>query len=171
MAAKYDCWALMADNGSVHNFLFASLAGKALSQDSQGFEAGISVHDGLAMDVVMRVKSERSAKQLHGNLNRLIHIAGPEKGSDFTGLLRKLRITSDKDSVSMTLRMSNVEVAQTLHPNGKDGSDRPLVAQTPGRIGEADRRIEPLIPPPPPKPLVIRIEGLDEGAREIPYKP
>jgi hypothetical protein len=170
MAAKYDCWALMNDSGSMHNFLFAALAGKAISPDSQGFEAGISVTGGFSMDVLMKVGSEHAAKVLHGNVNRVIHLAAADKGSDFQGLLQKLKIASDKSGVALTLRMSNLEVAKSLHLSNEPKDEKPLLAENPPHLQQADRKVTPPPPPPPPK-LVIRIEGLDDGPREVPYKP
>ncbi|MBV8819430.1 MAG: hypothetical protein JO022_13815 [Acidobacteriaceae bacterium] len=169
MAARYDCWALAGENGSIHNFLLSALVGKALSPESQGFEAGISVRDGLLVDVIMKVPSERAAKLLQNNLARLIRIAGTPMGAknnDFVNLIPKFRVRSDKESVSLSLRMSDSEIAAALHAN----SDR-FVAQTAAVPGEAERRTATLPRSAPPAKSVIRIEGLDEGPRELPFKP
>ncbi len=151
LAARYDCWALMSDTGAMHNFLFTSLAGKTLSPESQGFQAGISVRNGLAIDVVMAVRNERAARVLQGNLNRLIRNAETDKGGspEFASLIRKLRITADRSSVLLTLRMTALEASQSFASKPRSQ----VLAKTDA-----------------PK-LVIRIEGLDEGSRELPFKP
>ncbi len=151
LAARYDCWALMSDTRAMHNFLFASLAGKTVSPDSQGFQAGISVRSGLAIDVVLSVRNELAAKALQANLSRLVHTAEIDRGGspDFASLIRKLRITSDRSNVFLSLRMTALEASQNFAPKQRT----PVLAKA-----DAPR-------------LVIRIEGLDEGTRELPFKP
>ena len=144
LATRYDCWALMKDNGAMHNFLFASLAGRTLTPDSQGFEAGISVRDGLAMDIVLSVRGERAAHSLHANLVRLVSLAGRQQSDNpgFSSLLGGLKISSDRSNVFLSLRMTNAEVQRSLS-----------------------------LPSRAPAKQTIRIEGLDEGTREVPFKP
>jgi len=101
MASRYDCWALMDDNGSIHNFLFAGLAGKTLSPESEGFEAGISVRNGLLIDVLMKVRNEKAARTLHGNLNRMLHMAAAGKNTEFSALLEKFQIGSNPSGVTL----------------------------------------------------------------------
>lgn len=150
LSKHYDCWALMRDSGTIHNFLLSSLIGNTLSPDSQGFEAGISVRDGLAMDITLRVRSERSARLLQSNLNRMIRLASFQTAnpSGFTAFLDKMRIATDGSNVLLSLRLSGVEASRNLNPVRE--VKPPLQAQ---------------------RNLTIKIDGLDEGPREVPFKP
>lgn len=147
LATRYDCWALMSEPGAMKNFLFASLAGKALSPDSVGFEAGISVKEGLSIDVVMSSSNDRAARTVCAKLNHLLK--GVDGGSpEYAAIFRKLRIVSDHSNVYITLRMNEQETAASLKVTP------PPVVEGAGAEGK-----------------VIRIEGLDEGVREVAVKP
>jgi hypothetical protein len=149
LATHYDCWAIMSEPGAMKDFLFASLAGKTLSSESQGFEAGISVKDGLAIDVVLTSRSERGARTLCAKLNHMLKSSTKDGASpEYGALFQKLQITSDHTSVFITLRMNRQETAASLKI--------PQVAPTPTHAA-ANK--------------VIRIEGLDEGVREVVLKP
>ena len=168
LAARYDCWALAGENGSIRNFLLSSLMGKTLSSESQGFEAGVSVRNGLLIDVRMKVQTPRAAKVLQNNLARLIRIAGTQTGSnknDFMNLVPKFRVSSDQESVSLSLSMPDSEVAVCLR-----GASEHLLAQTPAAGGEAERQTQASPAATPPEKLVIRIEGMDDGPREVRFK-
>lgn len=158
LAAKYDCWALMNEPGAMPNFLFASLASKTLSGDSDGFHAGMSAKNGLTIDLEMSQRTERSAKILMADLVRMVRIAAenPNGSSEAKALLQKLRITTERTSVFMTLRMNVEEAVASLH------------ART-GPVVAAANPAEPLAPAEPPKKMVIRIEGLDDGPRVLPF--
>ncbi len=156
LACKYDCWAVMRGNGAMHNFLLSSLAGKTLSPDSQGFEAGITVRDGLALDVTLNVRTDRAARLLQGDLKRLVHTAALEKAGvgGFAALLDQLQITNAGPNVLLSLRVSGGDAARALNP-----------VQIP-----TNRTTDAVQITPPPN-LTIKIEGLDDGPREIPFKP
>lgn len=156
LARQYDCWAVMRGNGAMHNFLLSSLAGKTLSPDSQGFEAGITVRDGLALDVTLKVSTDRAARVLIGELKRLVHTAALEKAGTggFTALLDKLHITNEGPNVFLSLRVSGGEAARALNP-----------------VQILAKRTMDEVQITPQRNLTIKIEGLDDGPREIPFKP
>ena len=144
---RYDCWALLTDPASMQNFMFASLVGKTMSAEAVGLEAGISVRDGLAIDVVMNSPNERTAKAMQGHVTHMVELAAQDQKApaDFSSLVGKLRVSTDRNNVLMSLRMTDAEVAKSLEAKP--------------RIVVAD------------KPQVIRIEGLDDGPRVVPLQP
>lgn len=154
LSTRYDCWALLRDSGTIHGFLLSNLIGTTLSPDSQGFEAGISVREGLAMDVTLKVRTERAARSLQGKLNRNIQLASFQQtdSGGFRALLDKLRIATDGANVLLSLRLSAAEAARSLNP-----------------VREAHP--PPPVPSEPPPNLTIKIEGLDDGPREVPFRP
>lgn len=155
MAERYDCWALLNDSGAMHNFLMSKLAGAAGGQESRGFEAGISVRDGLAIDVTVHTASERAAKAMESTLLHKIKLPAKAqtmgRGADELAVLQsKLKISVDRSNVAVSLRMDREELA------------RSLVVSQPAMAGAARTNSS--------QPMVIRIEGLDEGPRTVPFK-
>jgi hypothetical protein len=152
LATRYDCWAVMSEPGAMKDFLFASLAGKTLSSESQRFQAGISVKDGLAIDVVLSSRTERGARTVAAKLNRMLKASAKSDGApEYSALFQKLQISSDHTNVFITLRMNQQETAASLKV--------PLAAPPTVEASHAAER------------KVIRIEGLDEGVREVIVKP
>ena len=80
-------------------------------------------------------------------------------------LEKKLKFTSEGTQAKLTLRLTpqefekNAQIFAASHKQPATGiaDIRPVVKPAPA-------------PPPPPERKVIRIEGLDSGPREIPYK-
>jgi hypothetical protein len=152
LATRYDCWAVMSEPGAMKDFLFASLAGKTLSSESQGFQAGISVKDGLAIDVVLSSRTERGARTVAAKLNRMLKASAKADGApEYSALFQKLQISPDHTNVFITLRMNRQETAASLKVT-------PAPAPTVEASHTGERK-------------VIRIEGLDEGVREVIVKP
>ena len=108
--ARYDCWALLSDSGSMQNFMLASLFGKTLSERTQAFEAGISVRDGLAIDFTMATQDERAAQTLQTNLKDQVRLAA-QNPKDWAG---KLHVSTDHANVIMSLRMPQVPVQRAV---------------------------------------------------------
>ena len=131
--ARYDCWALLSDSGAMQNFMLASLFGKNLTERTQSFEAGISVRDGLAIDLTMTTQDERAAQTLQTNLRSQVRLAA----QDPRAWAGKFQVSTDKANVIMSLRMLTSQVQHAVAA----------------------------------KPQVIRIEGLDDGPRFVPFKP
>jgi hypothetical protein len=80
-------------------------------------------------------------------------------------LEKKLKISSEGNSVKIAMRIT----PQELEKNAR------IYATTHKQVAPALAEVRPVakpaIEPPKPERRVIRIEGLDEGTREIPYKP
>ncbi len=155
LSTRYDCWAVMSDPSAMKNFLFSSLAGQTLTPDSQGFEAGISVKDGLAIDVVLSLTNEHAARVLAAKLSRTVRMAAAshEDSTGAVGLFQKFRVTLDRSNVMMSVRMNPAETAASLivppHPAAASVTAQARAVPAPGQK------------------RVIRIEGLDDGPREI----
>jgi hypothetical protein len=148
LATRYDCWAIMSEPGAMKDFLFASLAGKTLSSETEGFEAGISIKDGLAIDVVLSSRTERGARTVSAKLNRMFKAPVKDSVSPEYGILfQKLQISTDHSNVLIHLRMNQQETAASLK-----------VPAAPEVVRAPERK-------------VIRIEGFDEGIREVAVKP
>jgi hypothetical protein len=167
MDIAYDFWAILLGPPSAmasERIPMADLAGKL-----KGFEAGIAVRDGVAMDVSLNTASESTAKEMAAEFSKMIHLVGKdhENHPQWAGIDRRLKMTVDRADLKFALRLDDKEVARMAKAfdNGQGRRDA-LTAKA--------REVMPQVTPPPPhlppQKQVIRIEGLDDGPREIPYR-
>jgi hypothetical protein len=170
LEAKYEIWAIMDTAEIMSSDPIADLLGaNAWASTAQGFEAGLNLHSGLDADLVVRFSSEDTAKRVTAELTRAVAAAAKDKSVDTQaqGIAKKLKFNVDGSATKVSLRLSEQELEKTAEAfaAGEKASER-LAARTPPNR-------DPAPPPspgaPPSKPAVIRIEGLDEGTREIPY--
>jgi hypothetical protein len=141
----------------------ALFKGGEWASEAQGFEAGVNLRAGLAADITVRFSSEATAKRVTAQLTRVISLAAKDKtsGAQVQDLARKLKFNLDGSATKISLRLSEQELEKSAQAfaEGHKASARLAANPAPG-----------LIPiPAPAKPAVIRIEGLDDGPREIPF--
>jgi hypothetical protein len=171
----YEFWAILSGQGAMAgNRLTELLTGGELGSEAQGVELGFSIRNGLTADVSVKFPSEAAAKSMASEMSRLLKMAVKDKVGEpaMLDLEKKLKIGATGLFAKINLRLN----AQELQKNADlfAASHKP-----PERLlqpAPAVAAVTPVVktdPPPPPKPerSVIRIEGLDEGIREIPYKP
>lgn len=169
--SNYDVWAMIQGTGAMAgNRLTEMFSGGALGAEPQTFEAGVSVRNGLVADIRLVLPTEAAAKSMAAELSRLFKTVVKDKAGEpaILELEKKLKISSDGAIAKISLHLTpqelekNARVFAASHKAAPApiAGIRPVMSPSPA-------------PPPPPKPekRVIRIEGLDEGIREIPYKP
>lgn len=163
MEAAYEFSLVMNEPDLLSSDRFGDIIpGADFASDAQGFEAGVSLRSGLAADITVHFASEASAKQVVTEITRLMSMVSKDKKAEtqMQDIAKKLKFNSDGSAVKISLRLTPKELeksAQAFAAGLKASSATPEPAALP--------------PPVPAKPEVIRIEGLDEGAREIPYPP
>ena len=156
LRADYDIWALFAVAPT-------ELAGRLapdlpLIEDAHGLELGISLRNGLDLRLGLDTDSEESATKLADELRKALKLAMKDLSADMAAAAKKIQIAADKSGVRLTLRLDAAEVERSLAEAAKRGNaDRPAVAVT-----------MPARPPPPVPKQTIRIEGLEDGPKEIP---
>jgi hypothetical protein len=132
--------------------------------DAQDFEAGVNLRSGLTADVTVRFASEAAAKRVVAEMTRLSAIAAKDKAEpQMRDIARKLKFNSDGPAAKISLRLTSQDLEK---------SARAFAAahQAPVALASAGSVPAPGSPQPATgKPAVIRIEGLDDGPREIPY--
>jgi|HubBroStandDraft_5_1064220.scaffolds.fasta_scaffold95577_1 hypothetical protein len=129
--------------------------------DAQGFEAGVNLRSGLAADVTVRFASEAAAKRMVAAMTRLSAIAAKDKAEpQMRDIARKLKFTSDGPAAKISLRLT---------PQDLEKSARAFASAHQAQVA-AEKAVSPApVAQAPVKPGVIRIEGLDDGPREIPF--
>ena len=180
MDVAFDFWAILLTTPAAmesERLPFSDLTGKL-----NGFEAGISVRDGLTVDVNLSALTEKAAKDMAAELTKVLHLSAKdhENHPELAGLDKKVKIRVDHADVHFALHLEAREVARMAKVMEDAHARRQaLTAQAPQTgpaiplqtraTAQAASQAKPAAPPPQQR-QVIRIEGLDGGPREIPYK-
>jgi hypothetical protein len=170
MDSRYEVWALMTGLQAIANDRLMGLlaGGGAPGSEARGFEAGISLRNGLMADVSFLFPTEPEARNMASEFSKLMKAAIKDKlgGPVMLDLERKLKVSADGAIAKISLRLT----PQELEKNAR------IFAASRAQPQAAMADIRPVVSPtspatPKPEPKVIRIEGLDEGTREIQMKP
>lgn len=121
------------------------LAGRfvPIEAETEGFEGGVSLQDGLRLGAVLSASSEETAAQLAETLQQMVLSLPP--------VARGIQIDIDQNDVTLALAVSEEQFVAGLRST-------PVAASA------------PVVHPEPAKPAgpqIIRIFGLDNGPREI----
>ena len=175
MEANYDFWVISAASEITNNDQVAGLlqGGAEWMSDLQGIETGINLHSGLVADFLVRFGSEASAKRVLAELTRIMNMAAKDKNAgQMQTVAKHLKFNQEGTALKASLKLSQQELEKSAQAfeAGRKASAR--LAGTTASI--ASRTPVPMTARPqaapvePQKPAVIRIEGLDDGPREIP---
>ncbi len=166
--ANYELWAIMDATEVMANDQIAALfQGGEWASEAQGFEVGLNLRAGLSADITVRFSSDETAKRVTAELTRAINLAARDKSSsaEAQGIAKKLKFNLDGSATKISLRLTQQDL------------DKSVEAFAAGyKAGRALESAAPAPNTPAPdkaatdKPAMIRIEGLDEGPREIPYQ-
>jgi hypothetical protein len=157
LAAANDVWlvarvspGLIASNGAEETAFLAM---------AESAELGLSFSEGLDLKATLKTGSSDDAQKLAGGLQLLLALKTAGRvaagGQDPT---RNLQIFTDGPLVEIALRMSEEELRAAL----REAEPAILAAIAPARGDSAEDL-------PPTEPRRIRIYGLAEGVREIPF--
>jgi hypothetical protein len=168
MESNYDFWLIMDAPEILANDSVASLLrGGEWASEAQGFEAGLNLRGGLVADITVRFSSDATAKRVTTELTRVLNAAAKDRGVEkqVQDIAKKLKFNVEGSATKISLRLSEPELekaAQSMAASMQAG-------QRMAASAVSNRTPAPAPIPAPLKPAVIRIEGLDDGPREIPY--
>lgn len=168
MDATYDFWAVMATPRALASQrLMGMFTGDEFGEDAEGFEAGISFRDGMAMNLAINARTEFAAKKLSSEISKILKLSAKDKPGNpaLADLARKMKIGSENSTVTITLRLTKDELEKSAQQFEQSRKERNVLAAAQPVV------VKPQAPQPPPEKMVIRIEGLDGGTREVPLKP
>ncbi len=169
--AKYEVWAIISVNEVMSNDRVASLfqgqdslfQAKDWLSEAQAFDLGLNVGAGLTADITVRFSSDATAKRVAAELGHVINSMAKDKATaaQMQDLARKLKFTSDGPATRISLRLTPRELQKSAQAFA-------VAPQAPPPLAKS---VEPAELPNRPGviPGVIRIDGLDDGPREIPY--
>lgn len=178
LAATNDIW-LVADAPPAA-FSSSKTKRPSMLNDITGVDLGISLRSGLGLQLNLDTKSAKSAAKLATGLEVMtgMMLASLKSKPGAPELADKLKVSTEESTVNIALRMDQRELDQTLRQFGNS------IASGFGRAAAGDVKVRAraggagqwswgsMEQPPAPKPprkQVIRIYGLDEGVREIPF--
>lgn len=169
MEGAYDFWLIMDATEVLSSDSVAPLLkGNDWSSDARAFEAGISLRAGLTADVTVRFATEGSAKRMIDEITRALHQEmNKMPNAQAREIANKLKFNVDGAATKISLHMTEQEMekaAQAMAAAQRAGFEMARKAQA-----TASSRPESIAVPRPEKPAVIRIQGLDDGERDIPY--
>jgi hypothetical protein len=168
MDSHYDLWALMSGmQAMASDRLMGWLGGGGFQSESRNFEAGVSLRNGLAVDISLIFPSEPEARSMASEFSKLMKAAIKDKigGPAMLDLEKRLKVAAEGATTKISLRMTPQEFERNAQIFAAARQQQVVAAAEIKPVGEA-------IPAPgKPAPQVIRIEGLDDGPREIRLKP
>ena len=160
--SNYDFWILMTDPSVLtsQRLPLGALAQSGMLKGVTGLELGVSVRDGLTVAGSLLMTSDSDARAVKDELSKLLKLAAKDHADqpEWAQIAKKLRVEVEASGVKFSLRMNRPDVEATLRK-----------LQAPHKTVESI--LVESVPVMPSKPQVIRIEGLDEGAREVKYAP
>ena len=157
LETSYDFWALFTAPGAL------SMPGAHMPPDAREMEAGISFHNGMSMDVRLDTESIDIARHMAVELSKTLKLASKDQEGQpgWTEMVKKMRVWADSSAVRVSLRMGGEDLAKA--------SRLWEVARAKRETAQAQVQVD--LKPAPPSRKTIRIDGLDEGLREIPIRP
>lgn len=180
LAERHEIWAVVS---SLEQFTAGKLPQSGLPQEIRGLEAGVSLREGLALDLRLESTSEEAARKLASQLAAFQTLATLQqtKGSPNLDFLKRLSITPEPTGVRVALAVNAAELEQGMgqllasagRGGGRSLSDwvQPGGPKTQAAWSQPQRQAAPPPPELPPEKRVVRIVGLEEGTREIPFPP
>lgn len=178
MEANYDIWVISDVSEIMSNDQVAGMlpAGAEWASDAQNFEAGINLHSGVAADFLVRFASEASAKRVMAELMRVMNLAAKDKNAgQMQTLAKHLKFSQEGPAFRASLKLTQQELdksMQAFEAGRKAGAQLRGTTASVATPAPIPMPVRPqAAPAEPPKPAVIRIEGLDDGPREVPINP
>ncbi|MBL8293947.1 MAG: DUF3352 domain-containing protein [Bryobacterales bacterium] len=136
-------------------------------KDVRGFEGGISLRDGLALELNLQTDSHAKARELTDGLRVLLQFAtmGPQQDPMVRDLVQRLRIQTDDSRASFAILWKQDEVVGMVD-GLKAKAVQAAFGSPNGPLPAAPTLPEPA-PKPPAGPLIVKIFGMEEGPREV----
>jgi hypothetical protein len=173
LAAKSDLWIVAKASPSDFSDNHAEQA--QFLNDIEGVEAGISLQDGLGVELNLGTKSAESAQTLAGGLQFMLGMITADQSKGLPDLTRKLFIKTDGAQVHIAFSLDTEEVQAALQKAGPSmlpglGGTFQKEAEVQAAMNGHTNPVPGSAPLLPAEKKVIRIYGLEEGVREVPFK-
>jgi hypothetical protein len=172
MDARYEVWAMMDATEMMSSDRIAALFhGGEWASEAQGLEAGFDLRAGLAADITVHFSSDAIAKRATSELTRVVGLAAKDAsaGAAAQNIAKKMKFNVDGSAAKVSLRLTARELEESAlafaASQKAEAANADVTVKSKARAAPVAAVVAT-----PRKPAVIRIEGLDEGVREIPYR-
>jgi hypothetical protein len=175
MDARYELWMVMDAAEMMSSDRIAALfRGGEWASEAQALEAGFDLRTGLAADITVRFSSDAVAKRVTAELTRAMNLAAKDKsaGAQAQNIAKKMKFNVDGSAAKVSLRLSEQELEESalaFAASQKEARADAVLSEKPSEKSNPNATALAAPVNTPPQRAVIRIEGLDEGTREIPY--
>jgi hypothetical protein len=176
MDARFELWMIMDAAEMMSSDRIAALfRGGEWASEAQALEAGFDLRTGLAADITVRFSSDAVAKRVTAELTRAMNLAAKDKsaGAQAQNIAKKMKFNVDGSAAKVSLRLSEQELEESAlafaASQKESGTDAVLSEKPSEKLNPNTTALASPVTSPPQR-AVIRIEGLDEGTREIPYQ-
>ena len=182
-AGQHDLW--MIASVSPSEFYTVQGPQTPFLSDILSADMAVDFHDGLGLGFRLATKSVQSAQGMAGMMKMMFTMAASQPGTmadpDMQDLLRTVDIRDEASDVKISMKVDQARLEKSIRqaiatatkpkpPIDLGGFKlEPAQPASTRLFVPVDVSALPHATPPPPKKQVIRIEGLDEGIREIPY--
>ena len=165
--ATSDIWAVFA----VAPSSFTQLPQLPSLDGVHGMELALNVNDGLEFHLALNTDSPDEAAKLAAGLNQLLAVGMKMQASspDVAALGKNLRFGVDEATVRLKLSVTPLEMKKAIAGVRRQIQQQAQVAAL--HAAATPTPAASVQPAAPPVRKVIRIDGLDDGPREIPYTP
>jgi len=143
----------------------------------ESVEAGLSFRDGMGVQVNLGTNSDEAARHLAAGLQMLLALTGSwqQERPEAAAIMRKLRIQPEGSRVQMAIHIDQKEMENGLRElraswKAEPGGNVDVRAAVQGGESISPSGPEMASVNKPPRKKVIRIYGLEEGPREVPYQ-
>lgn len=182
-AGDHDLWLIASVSPS--EFFTAPGPQTPFLSDILSADMAVDFHEGLGLGFRLATKSVESARGMAGAMKMMSALAG----GDMREIMRAVEIRDEASDVKISMKIDqaslqkSIQQAVAMVTKPQAPIDLGGFKQLPAMEEPSIRQVVPVdvqalsrpavfmpqAPPPPPKNLVIRIEGLEGGIREIPY--
>ena len=180
LAAGNDLW--IVAHASPSDFSTTSTEQAPFLEDVERIEVGLSLQDGLGLQLNLGTASEDSAQNLAGGLQFMLAmlLSGQQNQPGMPNLSEKLRVSTESSMVRLALSLDQSELEQAFNQvrssvsSSLSGAGDVEVRAAVGGDGEWNVGSQPqetaVSRPAVPEKQVIRIYGMEGGPREIPFE-
>jgi hypothetical protein len=163
-----DFWAVISNPSILaSDRLQGFFAGEDLNDLGRGLEFGMSFHDGFVVNISLKTASEAAAKHLSDQIYKAVKLSAKDKPTNagLAEMEKKLKVAPAGDTVAINLHLTREEVERSTRLYQAAAKNIPPKAP----VAALNLAVETPPQKPQPQKMVIRIEGLDGGTREVPF--
>lgn len=167
LSTTQEIWATVSDPSTSLSSL--GIGNSSIAEQVKNLEIGLLLGQTLSATLSINAASEEAADMLATGLPALLQLAALQYSDQpsLTQLAKRLKVTNDRGLVKMAVTIDGKLFDQSM--NELRASAAPPVTTAVATPSAATP--QPVKPPPVPTgPRFVRIVGMEEGVKEIPYQ-